>query len=69
MVPEQISYSKPILENFIAFRREQNYIKNKDTKEEGNHLIDLNKKFKRIPFYLKYYDKKPSKEDVVVVRA
>ena len=45
MVPEQISYSKPILENFIAFRREQNYIKNKDTKEEGNHLIE--KTFKR----------------------
>ena len=65
---EKIS-STELVEKFMILRKEQNYyITNKDKKEQRNYLDDLNKKFDRIPFFLKYYEKNPTNEDVEIIR-
>ena len=69
IVPDEKIHPFDIQNSFKALKNEQNYIINKETEEQGNHLDDLNKKFKRIPFFLKYYDKNPSDEDIKIIRA
>ena len=69
IVPDENLSSIEFINSFMTFKKEQNYIKNEDTKEQGNYLEDLNKKFDSIPFFLKYYDKNPTIEDFDIVRA
>ena len=65
---EKIS-STELVQKFMILRNQQNYyITNEDSKEQGNYLDDLNQKFDRIPFFLKYYEKNPTNEDVKIIR-
>lgn len=52
-----------LIKNFESLKENQNY---KDKK--GNYLKDLNEKFEKIPFFLKYYDKNPTSEDIKIIR-
>ena len=61
-------YDIELIDSFMSLKKSQNYI-NEDDKSKGNRLDDLNKKFKGIPFFLKYYDKNPTEEDVKIIRA
>ena len=51
----------------MSLKISQNY-KDKETNQERNYLTDLNWKFKSIPFFLKYYDKNPTNEELENIR-
>ena len=62
------TYDEELIDGFMRLKKSQNYIKENDERE-GNRLDDLNNKFKKIPIFLKYYDKNPTEEDIKIIRA
>lgn len=58
-------------DDFEDLKKEYNYdVKSHNNeKKTPNILIDLNEKFKRIPFFLKYYDKQPSQIDLNYIKS
>lgn len=63
IVPDEKINKYELIKNFESLKENQNY---KDKK--GNYLKDLNEKFEKIPFFLKYYDKNPTSEDIQIIR-
>jgi len=68
IVSDEKIYSSVLKEDFKALRESQNYT-DQNGNIIGNYLIDLNEKFKKIPFFLKYYDKVPTNEDIEIIKA
>ena len=61
-------FYNPNLENDYMYLRKEYIYNEENSKEEKNYLDDLNKKFKNIPFFLKYYDNEPTDEDIENIR-
>ena len=68
IVPNDKIYSTVLKEDFKVLMESQNFT-DQDGNIISNYLIDLNEKFKNIPFFLKYYDKVPTNEDIEIIRA
>ena len=62
-------YDKELIDNFMSLKNSQKYYINEKDKIEGNRLVDLNKKFRDIPIFLKYYNKNQTEEDIKIIRA
>ena len=68
MVIDSKIYDEELIDSFMSLKESQKYYINGDNKNQGNRLIDLNNKFKKIPIFLKYYGKNPSDEEVKIIR-
>ena len=68
MIPNKKINSKELIKNFTTFKEGQNYV-DKVKNIQGNYLKDLNEKFNQIPFFMKYYGKNPTTEDIEIIKA